>query len=133
MLTLRAPPDTVDTQMVNNKCKFDGDRMVIGPDVGAGEERPCIRHHPDHRITNGWVKPLKQGEPLNGAELLSVKYDSQVGDFEVESIYNPNREGTSAPMGTQAKTPHGPAMVASDEYRSGWDRIFGSKARVGSA
>ena len=133
MLTLGALPDTVDTRMANNECKFEGDRLVIGPDVGAGLARPCVRHHPDHRITNGWVKPLREGEPLNGAEVLSVRYDAQVGDFEVNSIYNPNQEKSQESKELQSSTTHGPAMVASNEYRSGWDRVFGSRVTVGSA
>lgn len=132
MLTLRALPDTVVTRMAKDECKLKGDRLIIGPDVGAGEIRPCVRHHPDHSITNGWVKPLKQGVPLNGAEMLSIQYDAQVGDFKVKSIYNPNQEQASASEEIESST-HGPAMVASNEYRSGWDRVFGSKVTVGSA
>jgi hypothetical protein len=113
--------------MAKDECQLNGDRLLIGPDIGAGEARPCLRHHADHRITNGWVKPLKQGEPLNGAEVLSVKYNAEEGDFEVNSVYDPKE------LSSSKGHPHGPPMVASDEYWSGWDRIFGSKATVGSA
>ena len=37
--------------------------------------------------------------------------------------------GTNAPGGTDG----GPAKVTSDEYRSGWDRIFGAKPERGIA
>lgn len=90
MLTLGAVPDTVDTRMAKDECQLNGDRIQIGPDIGAGDARPCVRHHSDHRITKGWVKPLKHGEPLNGAEVLAIKYDERVGDFEVKSVYDPS-------------------------------------------
>lgn len=107
--------------MAKEECHL-GDRLHIGPDRGDGVHH-CIRHTPDHEVKHGFVKPVKDGEPLNdGSSLVSIKYDSRVGDFEVTPIYEPRSEGKS-----------GPAMVASNEYRSGWDRIFGSKATVGSA
>lgn len=117
--------------MAKDECQLNGDRIQIGPDIGAGDARPCVRHHPDHSITRGWVKPLKNGEPLNGAEVLAIRYDAQVGDFEVKSVYDPSCPQPSE--SPQASSASGPAMVASEEYRSGWDRIFGQKATVGEA
>jgi hypothetical protein len=117
--------------MAKDECQVHGDRIHIGPDVGAGDARPCVRHHPDHKITRGWVKPLKDGEPLNGAEVLSVRYDERVGDFEVQSLYDP--KCPKSEESTMARASSGPAMVASNEYRSGWDRIFGHRAEVGEA
>jgi len=111
--------------MSKDDCKL-GDRLHIGPSVGNGVHA-CVRHLPNHEIKQGFVKPIQDGQPLNGASLVSIQYDAQVGDFEVKSVYNPKDD--SAP----ATSTHGPAIVATEEYRSGWDRIFGAKATVGSA
>jgi hypothetical protein len=117
--------------MAKKECQLHGDRMQIGPDRGDGLH-PCVRHTPDHKISPGWVKPLKQGKPLNGASVVYLQYDPSIGDFEVKSTYEPNQPKDMSTK-TQASPSTGPAMVASDEYRSGWDRIFGQKAAVGEA
>jgi hypothetical protein len=114
--------------MPKDECKLQGDRMQIGPDRGDGMH-PFVRHTPDHEISSGWARPMKQGAPLNGASLVSLQYDPSIGDFEVTPIYEPDRPNAIS----TAPQLSGPAMVASDEYRSGWDRIFGHRAEVGEA
>ena len=117
--------------MAKDECKIQGDRIQIGPDRGDGLH-PFVRHTPDHEICSGWAKPMRQGAPLNGASLVSLQYDPSIGDFEVTPIYEPDRpnEVSAAP---QEISSSGPPMVASDEYRYGWDRIFGHRAEVGEA
>ena len=114
--------------MAKDECKIGGDRMQIGPDRGDGL-RPCVRHTPDHDFQTGWVEPLKHGKPINGADIVAVRYDKERGDFEVKPILESGRRH-AAP--TESPSSKGPAMVASDEYRAGWDQIFG-KRTVGEA
>lgn len=115
--------------MPRDECPLGGDRMVLGPEIGDGS-RPCVRHLPDHRVQTGFVRPLKDGQSVNGCdEILAVSYDSQHGDYEVESVYDPGH----SPTGVSQATSKGPAKVTSNEYRTGYDRIFGSKQAVGEA
>ena len=114
--------------MAKDECPLSGDRLLLGPDIGDGS-RPCVRHLPDHQIQTGIAQPLKDGKPINGAhEILAIKYDPRMGDFEVRSVYNPRKQA-EAPQATPSK---GPPKVTSDAYRAGYDRIFGHQT-VGSA
>lgn len=111
--------------MPKDDCTLNGNRMIIGPDLGNGS-RPCVRHLPDHSIQTGTIVPLKDGQSINGCdEVLSVRYDRDHGDFEVKSVYQPNHPSATKPS-------KGPAKVTSDEYRIGYDRIFG-RHTVGEA
>jgi hypothetical protein len=106
----------------DDDCSLDSDRLILGPDLGDGS-RPCIRHLPDHSIQTGVARLMKEGQPINGYdEILTICYDQQHGDFEVKSAYTPP---TAAHKG--------PAMVTSNEYRTGYERIFGFKQVVGEA
>jgi hypothetical protein len=114
--------------MAKDECPLGGDRMLLGPEQGDGS-RPCVRHLPDHRIQTGFVKPLRDGQPINGFdEVFAARYDPQHGDYEVKSIYDQSQP----PTGAAQATSKGPAKVTSNAYRAGYDRIFG-KQTVGSA
>jgi hypothetical protein len=70
----------------------------------------------DAPIEAGVVRGVKDGEPIVG-ELVSLKpteEGSRVCDVEVHVDNRP--------------TAKGPARVASNAYRSGWDALFGDKA-----
>lgn len=97
------------------------DVVRMGPDVGSGF-RPFVRHTTDHRVEGGFLRQAREGEPLqDGAVLLSETEDS--GVYNVDYEYK-------APG--QKVTTSGPAQVATDNYRRGWDNIFGNKT-VGQA
>jgi len=73
----------------------------------------------------GFVHPVKDGQALNGAELVSLDHIEE-NRFAVTTIYG-------KPKPCQATTTPGPAKVTSPAFRSGWDRIFGKKQEVGQA
>ncbi len=70
-----------------------------------------IRHSPDHTITTGVIRPIKDGEPFSGDEIVRATPDG--AGWLLESLYKP--EG------------NGPAKVNGPSFRSGWDRTFGGK------
>ena len=108
--------------MSKDECPAGG-RLIVGPELEDGS-RPCIRRMPDHSIRMGHVQALKDGQSLSGDhEILKVTYDPQSEDYAVQTIYDPHDEASSS---------KGPAMVNSDAYRTGYDRIFG-KVAVGLA
>lgn len=127
MLTFWVPSDILGT-LAKDEFPLGGDRMILGPDLGGGS-RPCVRHLPDHSIQTGIVRPLEDGKPINGpGEILETRYDPKIGDYEVRSVYILGRPSTQ-----DAKpTSKGPPKVTSNEYRAGYDRIFGHQA-VGEA
>jgi hypothetical protein len=99
------------------KCE-DGDMMSVGPDLGG--VRPFIRHTADHRIEAGLAKVTEPGAPMPENALL-LKHRAGTSLYDVHPL-----EG-----GSDHK--NGPAQVATDAYRTGWDNIFGKKPTVGLA
>lgn len=104
----------------------DNDFMKVGPDLGDGF-RPYVRHKSDCSMETGWVKPHADGEPIGFADGL-VQLEGREGSdvFNVRTLYERPRQADTA--GEKS----GPAMVSSDAFRSGWDRIFGNKT-IGQA
>lgn len=100
--------------MSNDKCK-KGDVLYAGP-AGPNGTFPFIRHLPDHKTEMGIAKPVKNGEPLHGGAVLLEARPDEPGTFDVHSV-----------------DAGGPPKVTSDDYREGWDRIFGGKQPVGQA
>lgn len=71
-------------------------------------------------IEAGVVRPMKEGEPITG-ELVTLKpttEDARLCDVEVHHDARP-----------KAKSHAGPSRVSTDEYRDGWDEIFGKGPR----
>jgi hypothetical protein len=97
-------------------CKR-GDILELGPELGNGM-RVGVRHTADHQMQVGQVRPVREGENLVGGRYLLGKTDGQRMIVESELDL---RGGCAATAGEQV----GPAMVTSDEYREGWDRVFG--------
>jgi len=69
------------------------------------------------------IRPTREGEPLVGGGMC---LEHQSGN-----IYTVVHE--VAPMARAASKSSGPAQVATDQFREGWDRIFGSRQPVGEA
>ena len=73
-------------------------------------------------IEAGIVRKVREGEPIVG-ELVTLKPTSEgspLCDVEVH---------LDAPSGSRTPT-KGPARVASNAYRSGWDEVFGAPDRT---
>ncbi|MGZ3423235.1 MAG: hypothetical protein ACXWUG_25255 [Polyangiales bacterium] len=72
-------------------------------------------------VEAGLVRPMKEGEPITG-ELVTLKptsEDARLCDVEVHHDARPKKDHA------------GPSRVSTDEYRSGWDQIFGAKRPEG--
>jgi len=91
---------------MDKKC--DGkDYLVLGSVDETGGRR-CVIHRADHRIEQGRVFPLRDGQPVQHA--LVVNAPDEHGRLEVVAEIITN----------------GPPKVVSNKYREGWDRIFGA-------
>lgn len=103
--------------MADEKKSCEGeDILFMGGEVAPGQ-RACLRHRPDHSIEPGVVADLETLESTDNAELLVMRKEGPV--YKVVS--------------SQPLSHSGPAHVASENYRDGWDRIFGGKTPVGQA
>lgn len=90
----------------------------MGPPVG-GDIFPFIRHRSNCTTEAGFVKQAKEGEPLYDGAVLLEPRGQEPGAFNVVSTYKAQKSG--------------PAQVATNEYREGYDRIFGGSQPVGQA
>ena len=84
----------------------------------------------DGNIEAGEVRPAKDGQPLQGAELVRLEPHPDapcVCDVHVLHRAEKKREA-STPSATPAVEATGrPAQVATEDYRLNWDRVFGGK------
>ena len=97
------------------KCP-GGNFVVPGPVVGG--VRFGIRHSEDHAVEVGKFVEVPDGTAIPEDVTLLHKRDG-------EDVYDV--VGTPSEMRSS-----GPARVASNSYRSGWDAVFGSKPKPGS-
>ncbi len=90
----------------------------MGPSLSNGV-RPFVRHRSDCSTETGFVKRVQEGEPIYDGAMLLEPRNNEPGAFNVRGTYQSNQSG--------------PPKVTTNEYRDGWDRIFGGTATVGQA
>jgi len=101
--------------------KFDVVLLHSPTEDGAGVR--VVRARPG-QLEAGEVRPAKDGQPLNGAELVTLKPREdapQLCDVEVLHAREPRAEKRA----DAAPARSGPAQVATRAYRKQWDRVFG--------
>jgi hypothetical protein len=109
--------------MAKRECTGE-DVIHLGPQVAEDGSRVGVRHTKNHEIQTGILTPIKDGQPLGqGVSCLSLSRRED-GAFSVDELYDSRSPATES-------TP-GPAMVNSEQYKKGWDLVFG-KATVGVA
>lgn len=96
-----------------------GDKMFIGPEVlGTDGARLSVRHKADHTNEYALTRPLREGENIAGARVVFGRTEGNVMHITDELDL---RGGAATATGS------GPPQVATEEYRDGWDRIFGAR------
>ncbi len=93
-----------------NDIKTHDDLVYLGEPTDGGL-RPVVRRCADGEVKVGAVRIIEDGQsiPLN-AEIMHLEPSGSDPIYKVTDSYT---------MGSK-----GPARVASDSYRSGWDRVF---------
>lgn len=98
-------------------CEAGGGDFIVPVPMTVDGRQVAIRHREDHTTEVGTLGRLEDGKPIpEEARMVELSEDGRL------------RLGQSV-----AEMKKGPAKVASPSYRSGWDRIFGTKATVGQA
>jgi hypothetical protein len=72
-------------------------------------------------VEAGEMRPMAEGQPLNGAELVTLKPREDVPAFDVDVVM---------PRGTQPQL-SGPPQVATEQYRKNWSETFGDAETFG--
>ncbi|MBI2395408.1 MAG: hypothetical protein HYV09_37915 [Deltaproteobacteria bacterium] len=100
------------------------DRAVIVGELAEKKGLAVLRQRgEDAPVEAGVVRGVREGEPITG-ELVNLKptaEDPRVCDVEVLHDARPAAAAAHA----------GPARVASEAYRSGWDALFGGQPPTG--
>ena len=94
-----------------------GDVVLVGPPVD--EQRwPVLRHRAD-RLEVGELRAMREGQPLAPAgEVVRLRPRREHARlFDVEVLADLDVDGDAARSG--------PAQVASEAYRLGWETTFG--------
>lgn len=97
--------------------KPDQDVVIMHSPTEDGQGVRAIRARPN-RVELAELRPLKEGQPINSAEVVKLKQRAETPLFDVETVFKPEPAPSS-----------GPAMANSAEYRKNWDAIFGRKRK----
>ena len=92
--------------------------MVLDRTEDADGYRVVRHRAAENRIEFGTMRPLKEGRPIDG-EVISLQ---QRKDHQF--LYDVKTE-LPDPSPERRMTSDGPAQIASDDYRRGWDAIWG--------
>jgi len=110
------------------------DFVLLGPPTADGAGIHVLRAR-DERIEAGELRALQEGRPITG-EIVTLKpRGSNPHICDVMDSYVPSgssaSSASSAPQASLAQLGHkGPAKVATDAYREGWDEIFGARPKA---
>jgi hypothetical protein len=115
--------------MAQPKKRGSRDVALLYAPTDDGKGARILRSR-DGSLEAGEVRPAKEGQPLNGGEL--VKLDPRpeapcICDVQVLHEGNRDAEGSSE---TRELSIGRPAQVATDDYRLNWDRVFGGAKRT---
>jgi hypothetical protein len=90
-----------------------GDEVILGSPFPDGTALG-IRHDADHNVSACVARPIRDGQPCMGADLVALE--------RIEG----NRYGVRTLYGGRK----GPARVTTGSFREGWERTFGKHDRA---
>ena len=100
------------------------DVVLLHSPTEDGEGTRVLRAR-EGRLEVGEVRPLREGRPITGAEVVSLspRPDApRVCDVKVHM-----KTPTLAETAPKSLAHKGPARVTSGAYREGWDALFGAR------
>jgi hypothetical protein len=100
--------------------------LVFGQSEDGEEVHVLRRRNGSNTVEAGTLRPLKEGRAITGEVVHLEQREEAPFLFDCETD-----EELSAPAA--ARQSSGPAQVATDEYRRGWDAIWGSRPHGRSA
>ncbi len=93
---------------------------MLGPALPDDRGRLVLRKRGE-RVEAGAIRPSEEGKPIVG-ELVRLSPREGEGLYDVEVLH----DGRPKPVeGARS----GPAQIATEDYRAGWDRLFGKRRR----
>ncbi len=96
--------------------------LVVGPTEDRKGYQILRKRGDNADVEMGVVRPLEEGKPIEGEVVGMRQRKEHPMLFDVKTELD-TRELADGPRGTSV----GPAQVASDKYRQGWDAIWGNR------
>ena len=93
------------------------DVVLLGPPTADGGGVHVLRAR-EEKIETGELRALQEGRPITGEVVTLTPRKDNPRVCDVTDSYRPP---------TTAMAHKGPANVATDAYRDGWDEVFGKK------
>jgi hypothetical protein len=98
------------------------DVVLLGPPTADGGGVHVLRAR-DEKVETGELRALQEGRPITGEVVtLSPRQDNPRVCDVTDSFRAPSAASASSAMEHK-----GPANVATDAYREGWEEVFGKK------
>jgi hypothetical protein len=114
--------------MAQQKKRGPRDVALLYAPTDDGKGARILRSR-DGNLEAGEVRPVKEGQSLQGGELVRLEPRPDAPCIcDVQVLHEgarPNGEGDATPESTGR-----PAQVATDDYRMNWDRVFGAAKRA---
>lgn len=101
------------------------DIVLVHGVTDDGEGVRALRSRPG-RLDAAEIRPARDGRPIGSAEVVRLREregSPVLWDVETEFDGKPEPE-------PPRRTREGPPQVATDDYRRGWDAVFGSRRRT---
>ena len=93
------------------------DVVLLGPPTADGGGVHVLRAR-EEKLETGELRALQEGRPITGEVVTLTPRKDNPRVCDVTDSYRPT---------TMAIAHKGPANVATDAYRDGWDEVFGKK------
>ncbi len=112
----------------NVSAEAPGKDVVLIHGTSPDGKGLAVLRHRENRLESGLVMPIEHGRPIHGEVVtLQPRRDFPlICDVKVEYSPTDNQGKVPTDSRTLAK---GPGQVATDEYRTNWDRIFQSRTQ----
>lgn len=95
--------------------------LVVGKD---GDGLHILRRRSEEApIEAGLLRPMREGKPIQGEVVSLTQREDLPMVFDVKSEFTNGLATDERPSGD------GPAQVASEAYRKGWDAVWGPRRR----
>jgi len=105
------------------------DVVILGPPTADGAGVHVLRAR-EEKVELGELRPLAEGRPLAGEVVTLAPRKDNPRVCDVKDSYRPPSVAAATSLALSHK---GPAKVATEAYRDGWDEIFGKKPSPPSA
>src|SRR4029077_3748812 len=99
--------------------------LVYAPADDGDGWRVLRQRRGSKAIETGLIRPLRSGRAISGEVVKLEQREESPLLFDVET----DDELSTTPAAPEARAAHGPAQVATEDYRRGWDAVWGTRRR----